>query len=117
MSHQLGMGDGKRSMVITGACCVMALTILQTTTAQTAVQEWMVNTMTIEEAVRRLKKIRRFAPFFLDKELDEVIATLESITTCGHCKYLTVQDDGVNYCRLYKTAKPWDGFCEKGEKR
>ena len=88
-----------------------------TTTAHSAVQEWMVTKMTIEEAVRRLKKIRRFAPFFLDKELDGVIATLDSITTCGHCKYLTVQDDGVNYCRLYKTAKPWDGFCEKGEKR
>jgi len=81
------------------------------------VQEWTVIKVTIEEAVRRLKKIRRFAPFFLDKELDEVTALLESITTCGHCKYLTVQDDGVNYCRLYKTAKPWDGFCEKGEKR
>ena len=104
-------------MVITSACCVMAWTISQTTTAQTAVQEWTVIKVTIEEAVRRLKKIRRFAPFFLDKELDEVTALLESITTCGHCKYLTVQDDGVNYCRLYKTAKPWDGFCEKGEKR
>ena len=89
------------------------------TTARTAAQEWtrMVTKVTIDEAVRRLKKIRRFAPFFLDKELDEVIATLESITTCGHCKYLIVQDDGVNYCKLYKTAKPWDGFCEKGEKR
>ena len=90
---------------------------MQTTTAQTAAQRWTVNKMTIEEMTNRMRKIRRFAPFFLDKELDAVIATLEGITTCGHCKYLTVKDDGVNYCRMYKSAKPWDGFCEKGEKR
>lgn len=73
--------------------------------------------MTIEELTKRMRKIRKFAPFFLDKELDEVIEILEDFTICGHCRYLTIQDDGVNWCRLYKSAKPWDGFCEKGEKR
>lgn len=73
--------------------------------------------MTVEELTKRMRKIRKFAPFFLDKELDEVIEILEAFVTCGHCRYLTIQDDGVNWCRLYKSAKPWDGFCEKGEKR
>lgn len=83
----------------------------------------MVKTMTIEEAVRKLKRIRKFSPFFLDKELDGIIASLEKThndlqdAICGHCKYLTIQDDGVNWCRLYKCAKPWDGYCEKWEKR
>lgn len=78
----------------------------------------MVTKMTIEEAVRKLKRIRKFSPFFLDKELDGIIASLEQTNgICGHCKYLTIQDDGVNWCRLYKCAKPWDGFCEKWEKR
>lgn len=79
--------------------------------------------MTINEAVKKLKKIRRFSPFFVERELDEIIKHLEWINTdlqdaiCGHCKYLTIQDDGVNYCRLYKCAKPWDGYCEKWETR
>ena len=86
----------------------------------TAAQEWMVMKMKMhEEAIRELKRIKKFAPFFMEWKIDYIITLIKNAepTTCGHCKYLTVQDDGVNYCRLYKTAKPWDGFCEKGEKR
>ena len=62
---------------------------------------------------------KKFAPFFMEWKIDYIITLIKNSepVTCGHCKHLTVQDDGVNYCRLYKTAKPWDGFCEKGEKR
>ena len=70
-------------------------------------------------AIKELKKIRRYSPFFLNKKLDEIIEELErnEPIICGHCKQIQMQDDGVLWCRLYKIAKPWDGYCEKGELR
>lgn len=75
--------------------------------------------MTIDEALKELKKIKRFSPFFLDKRIGEVIKAIENAQpiNCGHCKYLTEVEGGVFYCWLYNIAKPWEGFCEKGEER
>ena len=76
-----------------------------------------------EDAIRKLRKIRRFSPFFLNKTLDEIIDSLERYDdekrrqTCGKCISLTIRDDGVYYCNLYKCAKPWDGYCEKWRER
>ena len=76
-------------------------------------------TMRIDETIKELKKIKRFSPFFLNKRLDGIIDNLEQLSKqkCGKCRSLTVRDDGVYYCNLYKCAKPWDGYCEKWRER
>jgi hypothetical protein len=73
----------------------------------------------IDDAIKKLHKLKRFSPFFMEKQFDEVIRILEESkpVTCGHCEKLKVQDDSVFYCELYKCAKPWDGYCEKGRER
>ena len=75
--------------------------------------------MRIDETIKELKKIKRFSPFFLSKRLDGIIENLEELSKrkCGKCRRLTIRDDGVYYCNLYKCAKPWDGFCEKWRER
>ena len=74
----------------------------------------------IDKAIKTLKKIDRFSPFFVSRDLKEVIESLEKAkpTICGHCKYMKyLEKENVFYCGFYDRAKPWDGYCEKGEPR
>ena len=73
----------------------------------------------LNDAIRKLRKIRRFSPFFLNKTIDEIIKDIEDGTPvpCYKCGSSKVGDDGVLWCRLYRCAKPWDGYCEKGKVR